>query len=390
MSDEPAASPFKLQAFYFVAYTAVGVTLPFLPVYYRHIGIDEAHIGLLLSVGPVLLLFGPPIWGQLADRTGRPGTVLAIVCLGGTAGFALLLFADRFDTVFLSVLLFASFNCALTTLIDSLTLAHVGRHGGTYARIRSFGSLGFIVASLAFGTLMTVVDGRLVVVALTLHGLTAVWAMLTLTGAPAATSSGPRVTILSAVQLLRAPQMPTLLLASGLHWIANTPYHGSLGLHFTALNFRPITVSLCSAVGVISELIIFALWPRWFAHRHPRTLLLIAYATGALRWAGMGLTSSPVLLVALAGLHGLSFAAFYVASVTWASTMTPPHLRSTGQALLVASVYGVGGLIGYSASGRIYADHGGHTLFLLAAAFELLPLALSWWGLKPIAKARIA
>jgi PPP family 3-phenylpropionic acid transporter len=54
----------------------------------------------------------------------------------------------------------------------------------------------------------------------------------------------------------------------------------------------------------------------------------------------------------------------------------PPHLRASGQALFAAVTFGVGGLIGYPAAGAGYDALGGHRLFAVAAALELLPMLL--------------
>ena len=84
------------------------------------------------------------------------------------------------------------------------------------------------------------------------------------------------------------------------HWIASAPYHGSLGLQFKALGFPPWTVSLSASVAVTSEMLVFSTWSRWGHRIKPRSVLMLAFVVSAFRWAAMGLTSSPTLLVALA------------------------------------------------------------------------------------------
>jgi PPP family 3-phenylpropionic acid transporter len=91
----------------------------------------------------------------------------------------------------------------------------------------------------------------------------------------------------------------------------------------------------------------------------------------------MGLTSSPVVLIALAALHGISFGAFYVASISWVAERAPGSLRSTGQSLFVAATFGIGGLIGFTGSGRLYDAIGGSRLFLIAAVAEVIPFAVA-------------
>jgi PPP family 3-phenylpropionic acid transporter len=371
----------SLVVFYLLFFMFVGVTLPFLPVYYQSLDIKPSDIGLLLSVGPLFSLVAPPLWGQLADRTGRPGVVLLVLSAGSLAGFGLLLSVTSFGGVLVALALFASFNAATTTLIDSLALAHVERHGGSFARLRTFGSVGFVVATLAFGFGVDVVDRRVVVVALALIATYTAWAFLTLARTPASRREGPRADLAGAVSLVKQPQIRWLLVASAAHWVASAPYHGSLGLHFTALGFPPATVSLSASIAVTSEVLVFVTWPRWSHRFRPRALLLVAFGVSALRWGAMGLSTSPVALVALATLHGLSFGAFYVASISWVADRAPGSLRATGQSLFVAATFGLGGLVGFTGAGRLYDALGGQRLFQLAALAEVVPALVVWWRL---------
>ncbi len=314
----------SLIVFYVLFFMFVGVTLPFLPVYYRSLGLEASQVGLLLSVGPLFALLVPTLWGQVADRTGRPGAVLLLVCLGSLAGFSILLTARTFAGVLGSLALFSFFNAATTTLIDSLALQQVADRGGSFARIRTWGSAGFVVSTLSFGFFVEVIDRRVVLAALALIAAFTGWALASLAFLPARPRVGPRADLAGTFDLLRQPQLRWLLVASGAHWVASAPYHGSLGMHFTALGFSPSILSLSASVAVGSEVLVFATWPRVSARLAPRRLLLLAFLVSALRWAVMGLTSSPAVLVALAALHGLSFGAFYVASISWVADRAPP------------------------------------------------------------------
>jgi PPP family 3-phenylpropionic acid transporter len=362
---------------YVLFFMAVGVTLPFMPVYYEWLHIDPARIGLLLSVGPLCALIAPPFWGQLADRTGRPGLVLFVISVGSLTGFGLLLSVTSFEGVLACLLLFSFFNAATTTLIDSLALGHVERHGGSFATIRTFGSAGFVVSVLVFGFVVDQIDRRVVLAAIALMGAASVWIGLTLARAAPHRRSGPRADLRGALAVLANPQVRWLLLASATHWIASAPYHGSIGLYFSSLKFEPWVLSLSSSVAVTSEVLVFATWPRWSHRISPKSLLILAFVVSGVRWAAMGFTSSPTLLVLLAATHGLSFGAFYVASISWVADRAPGSLRATGQSLFVAATFGLGGLIGFTGSGALFSKLGGAVLFRWAGLAELVPLAVA-------------
>ena len=158
MGAQPGERPYPLILFYVLFFMTVGVSLPFMPGYFKTLGFTGAQSGTLLAVGPLFALFMPPLWGQLADRTGRPGLILLVTSIGGSIGYALLSQATTFTQALLALSVHATFASSITSLADTLALHHVHRHGGTYAGIRTWGSLGFVLASLPFWFLIKDID----------------------------------------------------------------------------------------------------------------------------------------------------------------------------------------------------------------------------------------
>ncbi len=357
-------------------FMAVGVSLPFFPQYYRSLGFSGPQVGGLLAIGPVFAMVAPPLWGQLADRSGRVGMVLGILCAGGLLGYLALFSATAFWMVLLALCLHNAFGSAMTTMIDTLALRQVERDGGSYSALRLFGSLGFVIASLGYGFSVDVIDRRAIATALACLGAAAVWSWLTLARAPAVHVEGPKASFQEALALLRRRDVAVFLAATALHWIACAPYHGTLSMYVTALHLPPWVVSTSSSVGVISEVAVMFTWPRWGHRFSSRRLLIVAFVASAFRWAGMALFNSPGALIALAAIHGLTFGAFYLASVAYMAERAPGSLRATGQSLFVAATFGIGGLVGYLCTGAGYDSLGGSTLFAIAGGAALLPALL--------------
>lgn len=365
----------SLRVFYGLFFMAVGVSLPFLPGYFVTLGLTGAQIGGLLAVGPLFALVAPPAWGQLADRTGRHGLVLAVLCLGGAAGYALLARAHGFVQVLLALAFHAAFGSAITTLADAIALHHTMGSGRSYASVRTWGSIGFVVSSVSFGVLMTRIDRAAVLVPLALFLAAGAWAWVALAGAPPARHEGPKPDLAAALRLLRSPGVGWFLAAAALHWAACAPYHGSLTLHITALGLSPAIIGLSAAVAVGSEVLVMSTWTRLGARVGSTRLLLVAFGASGARWLLIASTSDPRVLVASSLLHGLTFGVFYLAAVAFIAERAPGSLRATGQALFVAATFGVGGLVGYIGGGRLFDLLGGHWLFVIAGAAELLPMA---------------
>ncbi len=375
MTAQPAKPPsvVRLAVFYVLFFMSIGVTLPFLPQYLHSLGLSASEVGLVNGVSPALAMLVPPLWGQLADRTGRPGLVILAINVGGLLGYVSLYFATGFAQVLGSMALAALFFSAMTPVLDTLALHHVREAGGTYARVRGFGSMGFVVTSLSFGFLVDRIDRAVVGTAIGLMIASATWCAFTLARVPPVHHEGPRPTVAAALGLLRKKEIVLFLCATGLHWLASAPYHGSLSLHLTALKHPPSVVSLTASMAVASEVIVLVIWQRIGGWLRPTSWLLVSFGVSALRWWGIAAVDSAWALVALSALHGLTFGAFYVSAVQYMSDHVPDSLRATGQALFAAATFGLAGVIGFVASGRVYDALGGHMMFGLAGVVELLP-----------------
>jgi PPP family 3-phenylpropionic acid transporter len=366
----------RLIVFYVLYFMSVGLTLPFGPAYLKGLGLTASQVGLLLAISPLLFMLMPPLWGAWADRSGKPGRVLTVAAAGAAVGELLLAFVGGFPGAFGALLLHGCFVTGITTLADSLALGVVARSGGSYASVRAWGSFGFMVASFTAGQWVEVVDRRLVLSAAGLMFAFALWAGLALRqasreAAPAQVVAPPRARLRD---VLRTPGLGWLLVASATHWVACTPWHGSLAIYFGALGLSPRVVGLTASLAVASEVLVLSVWARWLGRVPLRAALFASFAVSGLRWGGMAVTSSAEVMAGLALLHGLTFGAFYVASVEWIASRVPQNLRASGQALFAAATFGVGGSLGYMGGGFLYDAWGGRWLFGVAGALELVPL----------------
>jgi PPP family 3-phenylpropionic acid transporter len=368
---------------YVLLFMGVGITLPFLPGYLSGLGLSGSQVGVLLAVGPTLALLSPPVWGLLADRSGRGGLILVVLCVGAAGGYGLLTLASGFLGALVALAVVQLFASSMTSQLDALALHHVHGTGEGYASLRLWGSVGFVAATLGFGLSVDRLDRAVVVVPLILMLIMGLWTALTLAREAPRHFEGPRPGLLAAAGLLRRSDIALLLAATALHWMASAPYHGILTLHITSQGWAPRVISLSAAVAVSSEVLVMLSWPRWGAARSSRELLAWAFGASAVRWALLAVATGPALVVASSALHGMTFGAFYLAAVASMTARVAPSLRATGQSLFVAVTFGLGGLVGFSSAGWLYDAVGGHRLFALAAAAEALPMLAIWLADRP-------
>jgi PPP family 3-phenylpropionic acid transporter len=72
---------------------------------------------------------------------------------------------------------------------------------------------------------------------------------------------------------------------------------------------------------------------------------------------------APLLAMAVEASHGLTFSLFLVASIDHVNRVVPGEWRASGQTLLWAACYGIGGIVGNAWAGALYDRLGVQALF---------------------------
>jgi MFS transporter, PPP family, 3-phenylpropionic acid transporter len=365
-----------IEVFYFFFFQSLGTYMPYLGPYLRGLALSGRQISTILSVTPVMAMAVPLGWAWIADRTRRHARVLQVVCAGACLGIFPLIFARRFPTILASWAAYGVFSVAIGGLADSLAIARV-RGGADYGRMRFWGSLGFLVAALAGGALLAVRGARpadpLVPTLMWLALAAAFVASLRLKGT-GEVSARPR---LGDVGTLLADRRLRLLLVAGpLHWICSAPYNLYFGIFLRDLRLSPLVSGLSFSIGMAGEMTMLLLFRRLRARAGLEEMLAVSFAASAVRWLAIANVHATGVLMALQVLHGFTFGLFWGAGIALVSESVPPALRATGQALFVMAI-NLGTAAGNVATGFLYDKGGAQTLFLYAAAGELLPLALA-------------
>ena len=109
---------------YFLSFGAFACLSPFLPLFYRAWGIDERQIGAINCLRPLVSFWVTPMWGGLADWSGRHNAILFAKMLAqgyGYSGLLWLLPSHSFKILFAYVACLEALCCANNSLADSAT-----------------------------------------------------------------------------------------------------------------------------------------------------------------------------------------------------------------------------------------------------------------------------
>ncbi len=283
----PASSgALRLSLLYAVVFTEIGIAMPFLPVWLATLDLDAGVIGLLLAL-PIAtrIVATAPLMG-LIDRGLGARRLIVAGSFGVAVTYGIMAPASSLGWPALAVLtvLNAVAAAPLVPSIDYLTLSAARRDARlTYSRIRMAGSIAFLAANLAGGVLLAALGGKLAVPIL-LTGL-ALIACLTASldrtpaEAPRRAAGGP------------SPRLPRRLwlciLAAASIQAGHAAVYGFGSIYWTAHGLSATEVGALWAIGVLAEIILFALAPRLPASwRGPVPLLVLGGAAGILRAAG--------------------------------------------------------------------------------------------------------
>jgi len=144
----------RLSGYYFFYFAFIGAFSPYFGLYLQSLNFSAWDIGLLMSQMQLMRLFGPNLWGWLADRFGRRLAIIRLAAIIGLAGFSAFFWLDKLPGMLLAMAVLAFFWSAALPLVETLTFDHLREERGRYSRIRLWGSVGFIVAVMGTGALL--------------------------------------------------------------------------------------------------------------------------------------------------------------------------------------------------------------------------------------------
>src|SRR4029077_19126077 len=154
-SFEPgAAFAWRLALFYAALFVALGVQLPFLPVWLAAKGLDADMIGLVLEIPMVVRVFAIPLATRHADRHDALRMAIVIAAAGAVVGYGVVGIAQGAATIAAAFVFASMFYTPIMPLADAYALRGLARVGRAYGPVRMWGSAAFIAGSFGAGVLV--------------------------------------------------------------------------------------------------------------------------------------------------------------------------------------------------------------------------------------------
>lgn len=373
-SPLPARTAWSLGIFYFFYFAYVGGFTPYLSLYFDSVGMSAVQIGLLMAVNQSSRMFAPMLWGVLADRRGDRMCIVRLTALAGGIAMFGLFAGNSFLAMFITLAVMSAFTSATMPLAEATTFGHVRGDTGRYARIRLWGSVGFICSVVGVGYFLdfaTLRDWLWLVIAIYAAALVATWQV------PESAAHRPVREDVSARSILMRPEVVGLLGACFLMATAHGAYYSFFSVHLVDNGYSKSAVGWLWALGVVCEVAVFWWMPQLVARIGLYRLLVATFAIAVVRFLLIGwLVQSPIALVSAQAMHAATFGAYHAAAIGLIHRWFQGAHQAKGQALYTALSFGAGGTLGGFASGLAWAAHGAAFTYTLAALAAALGLVL--------------
>jgi MFS transporter, PPP family, 3-phenylpropionic acid transporter len=367
----PQAANFAF--FFFAYYGYAGIFMPYASLFFADRGMTAAQIGFLMSLMQVMRIFGPNLWGWVADRSGRRVSVLRMTALAALVSASGLLFCHSFLQFVIVMTLLNTFTSSQTPLSEALMLSELQGDLTHYGPLRLWGSVGFIVLVTLGGTLFDWYGvGMLPAAAIAM--LVAVWfASLRLNESSHghAHHDAPSVFAVLKQRAVIAFFSSTFLMVA-----AHSALYVFYSLYLAQIGYSKTTIGLMWSLGVIAEIVFFFYQAHIFRRIPVRTLMIASLVVGVGRFLMIGFgAQSLVLLLVAQLLHAVTFGVHHSASIATLQRWFSGPLQARGQALYVSVSYGLGGTAGGLVLSMFWDKFGAQAVYLVAAAFTLVGAA---------------
>lgn len=400
---DPKNYYWRIAGFYFFYYAFVGMFAPYWSLYLKSLHFNAIEIAILMSIQPVMRMIAPNIWGWLAEgghdtimrnirgadtlHAGRSLTplgsarkrlqvvqmaaILSALCYLGV--FAV----SSFWGMFLVLGLMGFFWSASMPLVEATTLSYLGKHSARYGRIRSWGSIGFIVSVVGLGYAFDYIA----IYWLLWAGVVCEFGIVIFARQiPPAEVPAHHTDHHPVKKIILRPQVIALFSACFLMSVAHGPYYTFYSIYLVEHGYAKSAVGGLWALGVICEIGVFFVMP-WLVRRFGFTRILLAsFGAAVMRFMLIGWgVDYLMLLLAAQVLHAATFGAYHAASIGLVHEFFQGRHQAKGQALFGSLTYGAGGMLGGWASGPIWQQYGAGVLYSCSAAAALLGGALILW-----------
>jgi PPP family 3-phenylpropionic acid transporter len=391
-----------LTLFWFAYFGSLGIFFPYFSLYLReNAGLTGTQSGIVLAITPLVGMVAQPFWGQVADRTGARGRILAFLTAATGLGYLAMWLAEGFRAIALATAAMALVGTALFPILISVSLAilrDAGSHAFGYVRV--WGTLGFFALVIVFPSLLrqfeippTIAEKISSVAQPGLGLMFPIIAALAFIAAIIGLFLPNRGFVALRAdrgdwrELLHNRSFRRFLLFS---LLANFLMHGPMWFFPLFVRSRGGDLEMIRGMWMLMltvEIPLVLSTGRGLERFGARGLLAVGLLVGGLRWGLCALITEPTLLFAIQALHGVTVVGLNLGSPLYLDVVAPEKLRSTAQGILSMVSMGIAAMMSNISAGWLVEKGGTDALYLISG-LGCLALGLLTWFILPAAAPR--
>ncbi|MGC8780933.1 MAG: MFS transporter [Anaerolineae bacterium] len=363
------------KASYFFYFAAGSCLMPFMVLYYAQNGLSAGQIGLLAGALPLVTLVSAPLWGGLADATGRHRPLLLLAIGGSMAAVFGLWQLPGLHRLILFVVLNAFSLAPVIPLIDNATLAMLGEHRSLYGRQRLWGAVGWGAVAPLAGWL---IDRVGMSAAFAGYILLMAGCLLAVAGLPVGRTKIGGSYWRGMRRLLGNWQWVTFLASILIGGLVMSVEMSFLFLYLERLGANKTLMGICLLVSTVSELPVWFGASRLIERLGTRNVLVLSLLACAAQGFGYGFMTDPLAALPIQLLHGLAFSASWAAGVAYSGEIAPPGMGATAQGVFSGVSFGLRAALGSFLGGTLFDLIGPAATFRWGGLAALVGIGFLW------------
>ncbi len=385
----------RLQIQFFVSYAVFGCIGPLLPVYLKEVkGFTEFQIGINQALTSIATILSPILITLLADLRIDPRRILGCSFLISSSAFFMISTTTGVVPALLFYTLHSLAFMPTIALQDGYYFSLANRAGRRdikpYHRIRVWGTIGFIVPSLALFFLLERNPNLTMVLwcAMTCCALSALHAqrlpqLKSQSETHGAIEVKGRLPSTEAFAALFGPKGRWFLLGLFFAFSASTAYHTFFPVYLrTLVHMKSSTIGIVISTGVFLEIFYILGLGRLRKRFGMRALMVAGLCSMVLRLTLLATFPSVITALATQVLHGLEICAVYVLPVMFLNQLATDRFRNSIQGVYTMLVVGGSRIAGGLIAGRI-AQIDLQLLFYCAAGLALTAVSILLANFRP-------
>ncbi len=358
---------FVIGSQYFLYFGIMGIFLPYFNLYCYHLDFSGFEIGTLSAIRSVALIIFPLVWSAFADRFQMRRPIYILCNAMSTTIWIFFFFTTDFIPMLVITVFYGIFYTPIISFLEAFTMDILGKEKKSYGKIRSWGSLAFIMIVIVVGKVIDLYSIEIILALI--FGMSLLQALISSRIPDIQIKKQTSFTVKAKDFLNR--RVILFLFCAFLMLVSHGTYYGFYSIHLENLGYGNVFIGIAWALASIAEILIMLNSDSIFRRFQLEDVLVFSFIVAAVRWFALYFVISPTGILLLQILHAITYGTFHVASILYIDSLSPDETKTLGQAINNAVTYGLGLMVGFFVNGYLFEIIGLFSLFMISSAIAL-------------------